>query len=225
MSFMRNVNVYISTENTGSGIQTGSQDVPTAAQWLKTSAMADFLISPLANNGEGALVSWSQSDPGNESAGTCSATPLYTIDGIDVKPQVNTKKVDVFGQQISPEIELSRMEYEITLPLIEDSDWPWDQLRQYAQNGVTGSGAGALNNDAQNVTTQSGFRLYTAVPSTTDDQGTGSGCHWNTYKHCRVKNVETTYNSEETNKISVTLIGYGLTASDRPYVIPDTEVE
>jgi hypothetical protein len=224
MTYLSGANVYISTEWTGSGLTTGSSDAVAATAWLKTKDMKDYLISPLACNGDGAQPAWNKATLGNEAVGTCSATPLTTVGGVEFDVAEETEVIDLQGQSTKATVVLDDNEVNVTIPILEDTAFPWMNVFKSCKAGITGS-PGSLCNDAHNVTYQSGYRIYVGADDGSATAGTGSGCHWMTFKHGVLTDVEYSLASpKETNRYNLKFKCYGFTASAAPYVTQDTSV-
>jgi hypothetical protein len=197
------VEVFISTEDSGYGISQ-SADILSSVAWATDSSLiANYIVAPLTTDS-----AWVGTE--SDAVGTCPAhaTAITDLEGVDTTTEKEREDIDFFGRNIQDHIKIrKRAEFTITKKMDSNA---WALIYDQADAGVTGSG---LNEATDQTETNSGYRVFVKVSS-----NTGSGHMWLTGRNMTYTTHKVTPTVARTTVEASTFAGNLYHAKYEPYI-------
>lgn len=158
----RDVEVFISTEDSTYGISaSGVSDVDVAAWTDSASLISDYIVPPLKTDAD-----WIGTETDETGSAPARGKFILDLESLDLEVDKEREDIDFLGRVVTDHITV-RKKCEITVNRKMDTN-EWGVLYDKADAALTGSGGSqAINEAIDQTTTNSGFRLFIKIsPST-----------------------------------------------------------
>jgi len=168
----KDVELYVSTENSSYGISQSGDDAAAQA-WGGASLIADFIIAPLKTDS-----GWVGTETDATGSFPARATAFDSVEGIELNPDAEREDIDLLGRKVQDSIRLRQI-FEVTV-VRKMSGPAWALIYNQADKGLDSSNA--LNPADDETSADSGFRLFVKVANTDDSLWfTGRNCTMTKY--------------------------------------------